>query len=88
VLVGLEREEAMVKTKVKEAVRRNDDKSARMIAREIVVSRKHKERLYMMRATLYSLELQLQSALGMSLSFAHYRLCVCVCVCSNPYYRV
>jgi len=60
----IEREEKKVKLEVKQVAKRNDAKSARILAKQIVQSRKAKERLYATKAELHSMSLLLTQQLG------------------------
>lgn len=60
----IEREEKKVKLEVKQVAKRNDAKSARILAKQIVQSRKAKERLYATKAELHSMSLLLTQQLA------------------------
>jgi charged multivesicular body protein 3 len=59
-------EEGKVKRSIKELIKKNDKKSATILAKEMVRSKKAKERLYTSRATLNSVSMQLQQQLSMA----------------------
>mmetsp|Transcript_48274 Transcript_48274/g.121538 ORF Transcript_48274/g.121538 Transcript_48274/m.121538 type:complete len:214 (-) Transcript_48274:206-847(-) len=58
---GIEREENRVKMEIKAAAKRGDKDSARLLAREMVRSRKAKQRLYMSKAQMQGVITTLQS---------------------------
>jgi len=58
-------EEAKVKKSIKERLKQGDKNSARTLAKELVRSRKAKERLYTSKAQLNSVVMQLQSNMAM-----------------------
>jgi len=57
---SIEREEKKVKLQIKQAAKQNDTTTAKMLARELVRSRKAKERIYKSRAELHSVQMALQ----------------------------
>ncbi|KAJ3292519.1 Charged multivesicular body protein 3 [Borealophlyctis nickersoniae] len=63
-LRGIETEETKVKRTLKAAAKRNDAASCKMLAKEIVRSRKAKERMYVSKAQLNSLVMQMQQQLA------------------------
>ncbi|KAJ9052704.1 Vacuolar protein-sorting-associated protein 24 [Entomophthora muscae] len=63
---GIEAEERKVKLSIKQVAKRNDVKSCRILAKEIVRSRKHKERLHTSKAQLNSVMMQLQHQTAMA----------------------
>ncbi|KAJ3219314.1 Charged multivesicular body protein 3 [Dinochytrium kinnereticum] len=63
-LRGIESEEIKVKRNIKQAAKRNDVASAKLLAKEIVRSRKAKDRLHTSKAQLNSLVMQLQQQLA------------------------
>lgn len=62
---SLERQEAKVKTDIKKAVTNNRLSVVRIMAKELIHSRKAKERLYVAKANLNSISLQIQNQIGM-----------------------
>lgn len=56
-----------VRTQVRQLVNKGDSKNARILARELVASRKQKDRLSVSKARLGSINTQLAQQLGMSL---------------------
>lgn len=62
---GIELEEAKVKRQIKDAAKRNDAVVARTLAKELVRSRKAKERLYKSKAQMNSVVMSLRSGIGM-----------------------
>ncbi|KAI8853380.1 Snf7-domain-containing protein [Chytridium lagenaria] len=63
-LRGIESEEIKVKRNIKQAAKRNDVASCKLLAREVVRSRKAKDRLHTSKAQLNSLVMQLQNQLA------------------------
>jgi len=63
---GIDAEERKAKQTVKQVAKRNDIKSCRILAKEIVRARKHKERLYTSKAQLNSVMMQLQHQTAMT----------------------
>eukprot|EP00029_Vermamoeba_vermiformis_P003437 TRINITY_DN13880_c0_g1_i1.p1 TRINITY_DN13880_c0_g1~~TRINITY_DN13880_c0_g1_i1.p1 ORF type:complete len:214 (+),score=66.14 TRINITY_DN13880_c0_g1_i1:104-745(+) len=61
---GIEREENKLKLEIKKAAKASDMKTAKTLAKEIVHSRKHKDRLYISKAQLNSVSLHLQQNLA------------------------
>ena len=61
---GIELEEAKVKRQIKDAAKRNDNVVARTLAKELVRSRKSKERLYTSKAQMNSVVMSLRSHMG------------------------
>ncbi|KAM3581925.1 Vacuolar protein-sorting-associated protein 24 [Umbelopsis sp. WA50703] len=61
---NIEREEANVKTSIKQVAKRGDTKSCKSLAKELVRSRKHKDRLYTSKAQLNSVSMQLNHQLA------------------------
>jgi charged multivesicular body protein 3 len=61
---GIEREENKLKMEIKKYAKANDLKTAKTLAKEIVRSRKHKDRLYVSKAQLNSVSLHLQQNLA------------------------
>jgi charged multivesicular body protein 3 len=66
--VDLDREEQKVKLEIKQAAKRGDQKTARILAKQIVQSRRAKERMYKSKAELHSISLALTHQLGTSAS--------------------
>jgi charged multivesicular body protein 3 len=66
-LRGIEMEEVKVKRSIKQAVKRNDMQSSRQLAKELVRSRRQKERIHTSKAQLNSINMQLQHQLGKSI---------------------
>lgn len=64
---SIEREEAKVKASIKQVAKRGDTKSCKSLAKELVRSRKHKDRLYTSKAQLNSVSMQLTHQLGKEL---------------------
>lgn len=62
---AIEREENKVKRSAREAVKRNDMESTRIFAKELVRSKKAKERLLQARVQIHSVQMQLQQNLAM-----------------------
>jgi hypothetical protein len=62
--IDLEREEQKVKLEIKQAAKRGDQKTARILAKQIVQSRRAKERMYKSKAELHSISLALTHQLG------------------------
>jgi charged multivesicular body protein 3 len=60
----LEREEQKVKLEIKQMAKRGDQKTARILAKQIVQSRKAKERMYTSKAELHSISLALTHQLA------------------------
>ncbi|ORY49016.1 hypothetical protein BCR33DRAFT_695530, partial [Rhizoclosmatium globosum] len=63
---GIETAEAKVKKDIKAAAKRNDAASCRLLAKEIVRSRKARDRLHTSKAQLNSLSMQLQQQLAVA----------------------
>merc|ERR1719321_1744043 len=61
----LEREEEKVKMEVRAAAQRGDIDIAKMLAKELVNSKKGKERMYIAKTHLNSVSMQLQEQLSM-----------------------
>ncbi|KAJ2955739.1 hypothetical protein NQZ79_g8302 [Umbelopsis isabellina] len=61
---SIEREEAKVKASIKQVAKRGDTKSCKSLAKELVRSRKHKDRLYTSKAQLNSVSMQLTHQLA------------------------
>ncbi|KAL1511456.1 hypothetical protein AB1Y20_006255 [Prymnesium parvum] len=61
---GIQREEIKVKTSVKAAVKRGDLSNAKMLAKELVRSRKATNRLYASKATMNSVMMQMENQLA------------------------
>lgn len=64
-LTGLSTAESKTKTMVKAAAKRNDIKSARLLAKEIYKAKKQKERLHKSKAQLNSVSLQVDEAFAL-----------------------
>eukprot|EP01111_Echinosteliopsis_oligospora_P014957 TRINITY_DN5767_c0_g1_i3.p1 TRINITY_DN5767_c0_g1~~TRINITY_DN5767_c0_g1_i3.p1 ORF type:complete len:204 (+),score=72.86 TRINITY_DN5767_c0_g1_i3:57-668(+) len=64
-VLDIEREEKKVITSIKQLAKAGDRKSAQILAKELLKSKKAKERLYESRATLNSISMQLQQQLSM-----------------------
>lgn len=64
---SIEREEDKVKASIKQVAKRGDTKSCKSLAKELVRSRKHKDRLYTSKAQLNSVSMQLTHQLGKEL---------------------
>lgn len=62
---GIELEEAKVKKQIKDAAKRHDDAVAKTLAKELIRSRKAKERLYTSKAQMNSVIMSLRSHMGM-----------------------
>lgn len=60
----LDREEQKVKLEIKQAAKRGDQKTARILAKQIVQSRRAKERMYKSKAELHSISLALTHQLA------------------------
>ncbi|OZJ03115.1 hypothetical protein BZG36_03372 [Bifiguratus adelaidae] len=60
----IEVEESKVKKTLKQCAARNDAKTCKLLAKELVRSRKHKERLYTSKAQLSSINMQLNHQLA------------------------
>ena len=61
---GIDSQETQVKRTMKQAAKKNDTMTCKILAKEVVRSRKVKERLYTSKAQLNSMVLQLQHVLG------------------------
>ncbi|KAI8617081.1 Snf7-domain-containing protein [Chytriomyces sp. MP71] len=61
---GIDAEEAKVRKNIKAAAKRNDAQSCKVLAKEMVRSRKAKDRLHTSKAQLNSLQMQLQQQLA------------------------
>lgn len=61
---GIEMEEVKVKRQIKDAAKRNDTVVARTLAKELIRSRKAKERLYTSKAQMNSVVMSLRSSMG------------------------
>ncbi|KNC97170.1 ESCRT-III subunit protein VPS24 [Spizellomyces punctatus DAOM BR117] len=61
---GIDAEEAKVKRALKQAAKRNDTTSCKLLAKEIVRSRKARDRLYTSKAQLNSLTMHMQQQLA------------------------
>lgn len=68
---GIELEEAKVKKQIKDAAKRNDTTVARTLAKELVRSRKSKERLYTSKAQMNSVVMSLRSHMGAPSALSH-----------------
>jgi charged multivesicular body protein 3 len=66
---GIETEEVKVKRNIKQAAKRKDTASCKLLAKEILRSRKAKDRLYTSKAQLNSLVMQLQQQIGGSIEY-------------------
>lgn len=64
-LTGLQTTEQKTKTMIKAAAKRNDMKSARLLAREVFRAKKQKERLHRSKAQLNSVALQVDEAFAL-----------------------
>ncbi|KAF5094502.1 hypothetical protein D0Z00_003511 [Geotrichum galactomycetum] len=64
-LTGLQTTEQKTKTMIKAAAKRNDMKSARLLAREVFRAKKQKERLHRSKAQLNSVSLQVDEAFAL-----------------------
>jgi charged multivesicular body protein 3 len=64
-LVGIEREEAKIRVTILDSNKRGDTDTMKMLAKELVASRRARERLLMSRTQLGSLEMQLTSQVAM-----------------------
>lgn len=64
-LTGLSTAESKTKAMVKAAAKRNDVKSARLLAKEIYKAKKQKERLHKSKAQLNSVSLQVDEAFAL-----------------------
>lgn len=64
-LSGLRASENKTKSMIKQCARRNDTKSARMLAREIYKAQKHREKLMESKARLSSIQMQVGEAFAM-----------------------
>jgi len=62
---AIEMEEQKLKRSIKELAKRGDKQSAKVLAKEIVQSRKAKERIYKSKAQLNSVSMQLSQSLSM-----------------------
>ena len=71
-VAGIEREEFKVKTQIKQLAKKGDVSGARLLARELVRSKKAKERLHTSKAQLNSVQLHLQHNLS------QYKLAGCI----------
>jgi charged multivesicular body protein 3 len=63
-LRGIDTEETKVKRTIKAAAKRNDTASCKILAKEIIRSRKAKDRIHTSKAQLNSLSMQLQQQVG------------------------
>ena len=63
-LSGIQREELKVKQSVKAAVKRGDVSNAKMLAKELVRSRKATTRMHTSKATMNSVMMQMENQLG------------------------
>ena len=63
---GIETEEVKVTRNIKERMKKGDKESAKVLAKELVRSRKAKERMYESKAQLNSVAMQLQQNLCMA----------------------
>jgi len=61
---GIEMEERKVKMAIKQAAKKGEISSAKVLAKELVVSKKTKERLHKSKAHLHSVQMTLQSNLA------------------------
>lgn len=68
-------EEAKVKKSIKQVAKKGDAKICKMLAKELVRSQRHKNRLHASKAQLNSIVMQLEHQLGMSFcpACAHYK---------------
>jgi charged multivesicular body protein 3 len=71
-VMHIEREEFKVKTQIKQLAKRQDMSGVKLLAKELVRSKKAKERLHMSKAQLNSVQLHLQHNL------AQYKLAGCI----------
>jgi hypothetical protein len=65
-VIGIDREEAKIVKDIKERIKKGDKGSAKILAKELVRSRKAKERLYQSKAELNSVSMQLTQNMGIS----------------------
>lgn len=61
---GIQREEQKVKASIKASVKRNDLGNAKLLAKELVRSRKATNRLHTSKATMNSVMMQMENQLG------------------------
>lgn len=60
-------EEAKVKKSIKQVAKKGDTKICKMLAKELIRSQRHKNRLYTSKAQLESIRMQLEHQLGISI---------------------
>ena len=70
ICTGIQREEDKVKKSIKEAAKRNDTSTAKMLAKEIVRSRKAVNRMHTSKAQMNSVVMQMENQLGARRSHA------------------
>lgn len=76
---AIQREEEKVKRSLKEAAKKGDKDVCRMLAKELVQSRKAVARIYTTKAHLNSIQSQMKTQLGKL--FKPFFVCVCLYVC-------
>lgn len=62
---AIDTEEAKVKRSIKQVAKKGDTKNCKMLAKELIRSRRHKDRLYTSKAQMNSIIMQLEHQLGM-----------------------
>lgn len=61
---AIDNEEAKVKRSIKQVAKKGDVKNCRMLAKELIRSQRHKNRLYTSKAQMNSIIMQLEHQLG------------------------
>lgn len=63
---AIDAEEVKVRKSIKQVAKKGDVKSCKMLAKELIRSQKHKDRLYTSKAQMNSIIMQLEHQLGTS----------------------
>lgn len=86
-VAGIQREEEKVKKSVKESAKRGDTGTAKMLAKEIVRSRKATNRLHTSKAQMNSVVMQMENQLGeqhtRAFGLPTFELIPACCVCMH-----
>ncbi|CEJ03683.1 hypothetical protein RMCBS344292_17662 [Rhizopus microsporus] len=72
-ITAIDNEEAKVKRSIKQVAKKGDVKNCKMLAKELIRSQRHKNRLYTSKAQLNSIIMQLEHQLGSRVTSKEWR---------------